>query len=45
VIKLLGSLSARFVGVDEQTNVYFEIDKRKMKPRVGTIEKLITHCH
>lgn len=40
---LLKSCGALFLGVDEQTDTYFQTDKGKLKLREGTIENLITH--
>lgn len=39
----LRSLKAEFIGIDLQTDHYFETDKGKLKWRRGTIENLITH--
>jgi adenylate cyclase class 2 len=39
----LNKLNARFVGVDVQTDTYFETTNGKLKLREGTIENLITH--
>jgi predicted adenylyl cyclase CyaB len=39
----LVSMNAHFVGLDEQTDYYFETARGKLKYRQGTIEKLITH--
>lgn len=36
-------LKSRFLGVDVQTDTYFEVDRGKLKLRQGTIENLITH--
>lgn len=41
--KILISMNADFVGLDIQTDYYFETDKGKLKYRHGTIENLITH--
>jgi adenylate cyclase, class 2 len=40
---LLKSLHATLVGLDIQTDTYFETSKGKLKLRQGTIENLITH--
>lgn len=39
----LKSMQAHFIGLDEQTDYYFETEKGKLKYRQGTIEHLITH--
>ena len=36
-------LNSRFLGVDQQTDTYFEVNRGKLKLREGTIENLITH--
>ena len=36
-------LNSRFLGVDKQTDTYFEVSSGKLKLREGTIENLITH--
>ena len=41
--KLLISMNPDFVGLDNQTDYYFDTDKGKLKYRQGTIENLITH--
>ncbi|MFZ5972042.1 MAG: CYTH domain-containing protein [Bacteroidota bacterium] len=41
--KILISMNASFVGLDNQTDYYFETDKGKLKYRHGTLENLITH--
>jgi adenylate cyclase, class 2 len=43
LVELLISWGATFLGEDEQTDTYFQIDTGKLKLREGTIEKLITH--
>lgn len=43
VEEMLANLNADFIGVDEQTDFYFETTKGKLKYRKGTIEHLITH--
>ena len=39
----LRKLNAEFIGVDSQTDTYFETTRGKLKLREGTIENLITH--
>ena len=39
----LSQLNSRFLGIDIQTDTYFEVDRGKLKLREGTIENLITH--
>ena len=39
----LRQLNSRFLGVDLQTDTYFEVENGKLKLREGTIENLITH--
>ena len=39
----LKKLNARFLGVDHQTDTYFQTSIGKLKLRQGTIENLITH--
>ena len=36
-------LNSRFLGIDKQTDTYFEVKRGKLKLRQGTIENLITH--
>lgn len=36
-------LKIEFIGLDLQTDHYFEIEKGKLKWREGTVENLITH--
>jgi adenylate cyclase class 2 len=43
VVNLLKKAEATFLGVDHQTDTYFETEKGKLKLRLGTIENLITH--
>ena len=39
----LSQLNSNFLGVDIQTDTYFEVETGKLKLREGTIENLITH--
>jgi predicted adenylyl cyclase CyaB len=39
----LSRLNSKFIGVDLQTDTYFETSRGKLKLRHGTIENLITH--
>ena len=39
----LALLNSKFIGVDKQTDTYFETSQGKLKLRQGTIENLITH--
>ena len=41
--KKLQALNATFAGVDRQCDIYFKVEKGKLKWRQGTIENLITH--
>lgn len=41
--RLLTQMNANYVGLDNQTDFYFETEKGKLKYRQGTIENLITH--
>lgn len=41
--RLLTQMNANYVGLDIQTDFYFETEKGKLKYRQGTIENLITH--
>jgi adenylate cyclase, class 2 len=43
VEKKLTQLNSRFLGVDFQTDTYFQVERGKLKLREGTIENLITH--
>jgi adenylate cyclase, class 2 len=43
VEKKLAQLNSRFVGIDLQTDTYFQVENGKLKLREGTIENLITH--
>ena len=40
---ILTDIDAKYIGLDLQTDHYFEIQKGKLKWRHGTIENLITH--
>lgn len=40
---LLNNMNSTYIGLDEQTDYYFETNKGKLKLRQGTIENLITH--
>lgn len=39
----LANLNPEFIGIDHQTDTYFQVDQGKLKLRQGTIENLITH--
>ena len=39
----LSNLNPNFIGIDQQTDTYFQVDYGKLKLRQGTIENLITH--
>ena len=41
--KALAQLNSKFIGIDLQTDTYFETSHGKLKLRQGTIENLITH--
>jgi len=41
--KLLTRMNSRYIGLDNQTDYYFETPTGKLKLRQGTIENLITH--
>ena len=43
VEKILTLINATYIGLDYQTDYYFETEKGKLKYRQGTIENLITH--
>lgn len=43
VEEMLAQLHSIFVGIDHQTDIYFKVDRGKLKLRQGTIENLITH--
>ncbi len=43
IVAQLMAIKAEFIGLDLQTDHYFETKKGKLKWREGTIENLITH--